>query len=91
MIGSLRGHQAAELLPNVAAPTLICAGAKDLFAPLSVQRRMHELIPDSELLVFEEGGHMLPAEEPEPIAAAMVDFLDRRVSHPALEGRDSLS
>jgi pimeloyl-ACP methyl ester carboxylesterase len=62
----------------VAAPTLVFAGRKDLFAPPEVQERMHELVPQSEIVWFEEGGHMLPAEEPQAIAAGMLEFMARR-------------
>ncbi|HEX4539346.1 MAG TPA: alpha/beta hydrolase [Acidimicrobiales bacterium] len=78
MIGGFRNHHAVEMLPGVTAPTLIFAGGRDFFAPPVVQRRMHALIPDSEIVWFEEGGHMLPAEEPDSIAAGIVDFLVRR-------------
>ena len=57
---------------------------KDRFAPPSVQRRMQELIPDSEIRWFDEGGHMLPVEESDAIAAAMVEFVDRRVAAPSV-------
>jgi hypothetical protein len=40
---------------------------------------MHELVSESEIVWFEEGGHLLPVEEPDTIAAAMVEFLARRV------------
>jgi pimeloyl-ACP methyl ester carboxylesterase len=79
MIGGFRNHHAVEVLPSVTAPTLIFAGCRDYFAPQAVQRRMHELVSDSEIVWFEEGGHMLPLEEPDTIAAAMVEFLARRV------------
>ena len=87
MIHSFRNHRAAELLPEVAAPTLVFAGGKDLFAPPEVQRRMHELIPESELVWFEEGGHMLPAEEPQAIAEGMLEFIARRASVAAAASR----
>jgi pimeloyl-ACP methyl ester carboxylesterase len=44
-----------------------------------VQEKMAELIPDAEIVWFDEGGHLLPIEEPEGVADAMVDFLARRV------------
>jgi pimeloyl-ACP methyl ester carboxylesterase len=78
MVAAFRNHRSAEMLPEVAAPTLVFAGRKDLFAPPEVQQRMHELIPESELVWFEEGGHMLPAEEPQAIAAGMLEFMARR-------------
>ena len=68
-----------DFLPTITAPTLILGGRRDLFTPPSVQEKMADLIPDSEIVWFEEGGHMLPIEEPEGIVSAMRDFLARRV------------
>ena len=79
MMGQQRKHESAEFLPNISAPTLILAGRKDLFTPPSVQQKMADLIPDAEIVWFEEGGHMLPIEEPEGIVDAMRDFMARRV------------
>jgi len=79
MMGEQRKHLTGDFLPTVKAPTLILAGRKDLFTPPSVQEKMAELIPESEIVWFEEGGHMLPIEEPEGIVEAMRDFMGRRV------------
>ncbi len=79
MMGEQRRHQAADFLPSITAPTLVLAGRKDLFTPPSVQERMAELVPDAEIVWFEEGGHMLPIEEAEGVAAAMREFMARRV------------
>jgi len=79
MMGQQRKHMSADFLPKITAPTLILAGRKDLFTPPSVQERMAELVPDSEIVWFEEGGHMLPIEEPEGIVEAMRNFMGRRV------------
>ncbi|MCU1451104.1 MAG: Alpha/beta hydrolase fold precursor [Acidimicrobiales bacterium] len=79
MMGEQRKHSTADFLPTITAPTLILAGRRDLFTPPSVQQKMADLIPDSEIVWFPDGGHMLPIEEPEGIVAAMLDFLDRRV------------
>ncbi|MBV9412123.1 MAG: alpha/beta hydrolase, partial [Acidimicrobiia bacterium] len=79
MMGQQRKHESAEFLPSIHAPMLILAGRKDLFTPPSVQEKMADLVPDAEIVWFEEGGHMLPIEEPEGIVEAMRDFMDRRV------------
>ena len=79
MMSGLRAHSTADFLPKITAPTLVLAGRRDLFTPPSVQQRMADLVPDSEIVWFEDGGHMLPVEEPEGIVAAMDDFLARRV------------
>jgi len=70
-------HHTAEFLLQIAVPTLVLAGRHDHFTPASVQRRMADLIPDSELIWFDESGHLLPIEVPDEVAAAIVDFLAR--------------
>jgi pimeloyl-ACP methyl ester carboxylesterase len=83
MMSGLRGHATADFLPTITAPVLVLAGRRDLFTPPSVQQRMADVIPDAEIVWFEEGGHLLPIEEPAGVADAMVDFLARRVRGPA--------
>ena len=83
MMSGLRGHATAEFLPSITTPTLVLAGRRDLFTPPSVQQRMADLIPDAEIAWFEEGGHLLPIEEPDGVAEAMIDFLARRVDRAA--------
>src|SRR3954447_16693029 len=79
MMSEQRRHASAEFLPQIQAPTMIFAGRRDLFTPPRVQEKMAELIPDAEIVWFEDGGHMLPIEEPEGIVEAMLEFLARRV------------
>lgn len=79
MMVQMRRHSAADVLPTITAPVLILAGQRDTFTPISVQRRMESLLPDPELVVFENGGHLLPVEEAGGVAAALVDWLTRRV------------
>ena len=75
----MRLHTAADLLPKIDVPVLILAGRRDYMAPPSVQQRMHELIPASEIVWFEEGTHLLPVDEAEAIVERIYDFLARRV------------
>jgi pimeloyl-ACP methyl ester carboxylesterase len=79
IMSGMRGHSAADVLPTVTVPVLILAGRKDLFTPMSVQQRMHDLLRESELVVFEDGGHLLPVEEAAGIVEATNDFLARRI------------
>jgi pimeloyl-ACP methyl ester carboxylesterase len=82
MMVQMRRHSAADVLPDVQVPVLILAGRRDTFTPMSVQERMASLLPDAELVVFENGGHLLPVEEAEGIATALLDWLARRFSEP---------
>lgn len=79
MMSALRRHSTAELLPETDVPVLVLAGRRDLFTPPSVQERMADLIPNAEIVWFEDSGHMLPVEEPEGISEALLEFVARRV------------
>ena len=79
MMAEMREHSAADVLPTITIPVLVLGGERDHFTPPFVQHRMHEAIPDSELVLFPEGGHLLPVEEAEGIVTHIVDFLARRV------------
>lgn len=79
MMSQMRNHSAADVLPTIEVPVLILGGERDHFTPPFVQERMHELIPESELVMFADGGHLLPVEEADGIATTLVDWLARRV------------
>jgi len=78
MMSELRRHHTAELLPTISVPVLVLAGRKDVFTPPSVQQIMADVIPDAEIVWWEEAGHMLPIEEAEELTAAILDFSTRR-------------
>ncbi len=79
MMSGFRRHRAAAFLPEIAVPVLVLAGRIDRFTPPSVQRRMADLIPDSDLVWFDGAGHLLPVEEAVGVASAINDFMSRRV------------
>lgn len=91
MMSEMRRHETAAELPRINCPVLVLAGRKDFFTPPSVQQKMADLIPGAELVWFDDGGHLLPVEEPEGVVAAVLDFLDRpgrpTGAHPAGSGR----
>lgn len=77
MMSGLRHHSAADVLPTIEVPVLILAGERDHFTPRSVQERMRLLTPTSELVLFPQGGHLLPVEESAAVTDAMIDWLSR--------------
>lgn len=79
MAAAMRAHSAADLLPRIEAPTLICAAGADPFTPARCSETMHHRIPHSELVTFPDASHTLPVEEPEGIAEAIERFVARRV------------
>jgi haloalkane dehalogenase len=60
-------------------PALIVWGEQDRFAGVAMARRFHEELAGSELTVLDGAGHFVWDDEPERTAAALVDFLSRRL------------
>src|SRR5260370_33941104 len=61
-------------LARIAAPTLLAWGAHDRLAPLVCAEAWRKEIPGAMLRVFDESGHVPHLEEPEAVAAAVVEF-----------------
>lgn len=58
-LGSYRSELAAleERLPSIAVPVLVTWGAEDRFVFPSNAERIHALLPNSELTIFDNAGH----------------------------------
>ena len=63
-----------DLLPRLAAPTLLIWGELDARSPLAVARRFAAEIPDARLVVLPDAGHMTNLEQPQAFNAAVRDF-----------------
>lgn len=68
-------------LPQVAVPALVMVGRFDVICGPRWAQELHDLIPDSRLVVLEHSGHLGHLEEPERFAAAIRDFT--LAPHPA--------
>ncbi|WP_433526923.1 alpha/beta fold hydrolase [Nocardia pseudovaccinii] len=65
-------------LPNATVPALVIVGRLDVICGPRWARELHELIPDSRLLVLERSGHLGHLEEPERFADAVREFVTGR-------------
>lgn len=65
----------SELLPRIAAPTLLVWGSEDDAAPLAHARTMERAIPDAGLIVFEGAGHFCYLEQPDRFCRIVRHFL----------------
>ena len=72
---AILGFDVLEQLPQIQAPTLIAAGDKDLFSPVWVAERMHAKIPNSQLYMAKDGGHVQHWEQLEAYNKVTLDFL----------------
>ena len=71
------GLDVTERLEDVTHPVLVLSGRYDRTCPVGAGEEMAKLLPDAELVVFEESAHMLFVEENERYVTAVRRFLDR--------------
>ena len=79
MLSAAGQHSAEELLPSIAAPTLVVVGARDGFTPPERGRAMAATIPGAELLEIPNASHTAPIERPHLVDFTIRDFMTRRV------------
>lgn len=64
-LGALKTRpDATPMLPQVACPTVIIAGAEDVIIPVAEAEAMHDAIPNSSLVVIPRVGHLSNLEAP---------------------------
>ena len=80
LLKSAQEHSAQDLLPEIRVPTLIIAGEDDRFTPLWISKKMHRLIPNSELFVIKKASHAALVEQPELINLRIDKFLQERLA-----------
>ncbi len=82
-ISTLRDYRACDAfdvmheLTGLAIPTLVVVGTDDRMTPPKYARYLHEQIAGSQLAVIEDAGHMVMAEKPDQVNAALSSFLAR--------------
>lgn len=74
--GNLDGWDITNRLGEISVPTLLTVGRHDEMWP-SHMEDMQRLIPDCELVIFEESSHMAFVEERDAYLASMNGFFDR--------------
>jgi pimeloyl-ACP methyl ester carboxylesterase len=73
--------EALEIFREV--PVLVLAGDKDLVTPSSHSEAIADLLPDSELVIVPDGGHLVMLEHPEVVTDRLADLLARVGAVPA--------
>jgi len=63
-------------------PTLITVGSFDLALPPMYAQEVAAAIPNSELVIFQNGGHLHNIEQPEEFNRVTLDFLHRHLTAP---------
>ena len=75
VIGNLGKWDRIDRLAEISTPTLITVGRYDELTPACAET-LHQGIPDSRIVVFENSSHSAHLEEPERFMKTVSDFLD---------------
>ncbi|QNP64792.1 alpha/beta fold hydrolase [Streptomyces genisteinicus] len=77
-------HDKSAALPVFAGlPVLVLAGDKDLVTPTSHSEAIADLLPEAELVIVPDGGHLVMLEHPEAVTDRLADLLVRAGAVPA--------
>ncbi len=75
-INALLGRPEVEsLLPAIRCPTFIGVGRQDVWSPVAQHEAMAKAIPDCQLAIFDDCGHMSPAEAPDQLNTSLGRWL----------------
>ncbi len=75
-VAALLGRpDAAASLGAIACPTLIGVGRQDRWSPPAQHEAIAAAIPHAAYVIFEDSGHMSPAEAPEAVSRALLDWI----------------
>lgn len=64
-----------QMLGNITCPTLVVVGDEDQLTPPELAREMAEGIPDAQLNVISDCGHMSTMEKPKQLTGLLQDWL----------------
>jgi 3-oxoadipate enol-lactonase len=64
-----------QLLPQISVPALIIHGADDQLISINEAESMHQLIPDSRIVVIPAAGHLPNMEQPDQYTQTVKEFI----------------
>jgi pimeloyl-ACP methyl ester carboxylesterase len=77
-------HDKTEALAHLAGlPVLVLAGVEDLVTPSRHSEAIADLLPDAELVLVPDAGHLVMLEHPEVVTDRLADLLTRAGAVPA--------
>jgi pimeloyl-ACP methyl ester carboxylesterase len=76
--GDYRACHHFDVMANLGAisvPSLVIVGRQDRMTPVKYSEYLARNIPDAELVVIENAGHMVTLEQPEPVRGAIAQWI----------------
>ena len=72
-----RDYDASNWLPEIKAPTLVIVGEDDKVTPKDESVKIHELLPNSRLVILERAGHLILYERAEELNKLVDEFIKK--------------
>ena len=63
------------VLPRIGCPALVLCGRQDVLTPPALSEEMARAIPDAQLVLIDDCGHLAPIEQPEIVNQALEEWL----------------
>ncbi|MEB3342415.1 alpha/beta fold hydrolase [Okeania sp.] len=73
--GFLRSYNVLDKLHKITAPTLVIAGKHDWICPPELSAEIATAIPNADLRIFENSGHLIRVDELEALLDAIIGFV----------------
>ena len=70
-------HDQLEELPKIKNPILVLVGREDFVTPVYYSEKIASLIPNSELKIFDKGGHFIYLTYPNEFNNTVLNFINR--------------
>ncbi|HWV70879.1 MAG TPA: alpha/beta hydrolase [Pseudosphingobacterium sp.] len=67
-----------EWLSNIDCPTLVIGADEDQLRSLEETKELCNVIPNAELKIIPNSGHMIPIEQPEVLAKAIISWIRKK-------------
>lgn len=66
---------------HIQCPTLVIAGLQDNIRSVVESQELVDYIPNAQLKIIEDTGHMIPMEQPQALANVMIDWLENSLDN----------
>ncbi len=73
--GFLRSYNVLDQLHKITVPTLVIGARHDWICPPEFSEEIASAIPNSDLRIFEDSGHLIRLDEPEALLDAIAGFI----------------
>jgi proline iminopeptidase len=76
--GFLRSYNILDQLHKITVPTLVIGGRHDWICQPEFSEEIANAIPNAELKIFENSGHLIRLDEPQALLSAIAEFIAKK-------------